>query len=267
MSELTMTSITPAESRTAAALPQPMCLPNAFQWRRCIPAIVAATIALLLIPFANRTAKPIFHMLHEAPLRSAFQAAEQFPTYLTILLTMGIVWTLDVRRRTAIIYLAVALITSGTINEVLKEIAGRTRPEFSTLMHESQEQEIESYAKGHPNLHIIATKFDHWLGVRTAPYFLDRYESFPSGHTNAALVLFAFLVMMYPDARWVWLIVTLLCGLARVRARRHYMEDILFGGALGWIIALWVFSWRWPEKLGRRFGFDRACSRRDTAAG
>jgi hypothetical protein len=31
---------------------------------------------------------------------------------------------------------------------------------------------------------------------------------------------------------------------------RHWPEDVLFDGALGWTIAQIVFSWRWPVRLG-----------------
>jgi membrane-associated phospholipid phosphatase len=60
----------------------------------------------------------------------------------------------------------------------------------------------------------------------------------------------AFLAAVYPKGRWIWFLLGIGTGLARVRLRHHYPEDVLCGGALGWIVAQWVFTWRWPLALG-----------------
>lgn len=68
--------------------------------------------------------------------------------------------------------------------------------------------------------------------------------SFPSGHAATALALFGFLALI-SDRRWlkiVFLLCAIIIAYSRVYLSQHFLEDILFGSALG-ILALIIFYW------------------------
>ena len=70
----------------------------------------------------------------------------------------------------------------------------------------------------------------------------------------AVFALAAVLCALYPAGRPVWLVMAAGVALARIHSRRHFMEDTLFGGGAGWLLATWTFTWRWPGQLARRLG-------------
>jgi len=68
--------------------------------------------------------------------------------------------------------------------------------------------------------------------------------SFPSGHAATALAVFGFLALV-TNRQWLKMVL-LLCAVivaySRVYLSQHFLEDILFGSALG-ILALIIFYW------------------------
>jgi membrane-associated phospholipid phosphatase len=63
--------------------------------------------------------------------------------------------------------------------------------------------------------------------------------------------MLAFLLVVYPRAGVVWWALAIGCAFARVRFHRHYIEDVVFGAAEGWLLSQWVFSWRWPARVAQ----------------
>lgn len=219
--------------------------------------IGAMVLALLMLPFTNVTYWPLFHFAERFPghyITAAKQFANPF-TVTVIFLSIGI---LDKRRRPVLVALLAAILLASTVNSTLKTITVRARPRFSLHLDAGSEntQWIKDYNADHPKAPPIPTDpTDTWLWF--SPHRLDlmassKFGSFPSGHSCGAFVMAAFLVALYPQGRWLWLVVAVGCAIARVAQRRHFPEDVLFGGGLGWVIAQWVLTWQWPITVGRR---------------
>ncbi len=69
---------------------------------------------------------------------------------------------------------------------------------------------------------------------------LKDFDSFPSGHAAATLLVAILLGLYFPRYRWVFYVAAVLVGVERVINRWHYPSDVLAGYALGAATA-WVF--------------------------
>lgn len=74
------------------------------------------------------------------------------------------------------------------------------------------------------------------------------YDSFPSGHAAATLLVAILLGWYFPRYRWVFYTVALLVGLERVLNGWHYPSDVLAGYLLGGLVA-----WACYRTLGPRY--------------
>lgn len=229
--------------------------------RRSLYAAAASIAAgLLLIPFAEEIAIPVRSFFRTFP-KGVFAAMTQLPSPTMLLVTVAVIWLLDPRRRVAIPYLVAALATGGLITEPAKQLLGRARPEASILLTDNlasrMERMSERYSALALSVHTPGT--DRWLLLsRDRPWFEDAFSSFPSGHAISVFVFAAFLSALYPRGRWLWVLLAAGCAFARIRARRHFLDEVLFSAGTGWLLAYWVFRWRWPARLARRLGLDSA---------
>ncbi|HEY3841084.1 MAG TPA: phosphatase PAP2 family protein [Bryobacteraceae bacterium] len=107
-------------------------------------------------------------------------------------------------------YLASEALLDGLIvQEVLKPVAGRNRP---NAPHEKQE----------------------WF---------EGGASFPSGHAIASWGVASVIAHQYGQHKWVPYVAYGLAGVvgaARFTAQQHYASDIVAGGAIGWFIGRYV---------------------------
>lgn len=103
-----------------------------------------------------------------------------------------------------------AMLDTLVVVEVLKEIAGRNRPNSND-----------------------------------AGEFFDRGASFPSGHAIASFALASVIAHEYRNKKWVPYVAYGLAtavGAARFAAQQHYASDIFAGGAMGYFIGTYVFN-------------------------
>jgi len=222
-----------------------------FRWRSLRWSLVAFIVAMMIIPFAQPFFNVFYRLIKHLPLSSEFSALVQLPSATVVVGTILIIWKLDKKNRSAVPFLLAGLLLAGLANSVIKETAGRTRPQWSVILDQDRRSSIKEYIKENVGTPIRLWKTDHWLWFTPGrPYFSDRYESFPSGHACGVFALAAFLTVLYDPAKWIWLIAAAGCATARVRFRRHYPEDVLVGGALGWSCAMIAFSWHWPRRAG-----------------
>src|SRR5690606_32426567 len=115
-----------------------------------------------------------------------------------------------------IVYLVCGLLTIGMVNSTLKQLAGRSRPEWSVTLSKNKRQELQDYNTSHPQYTVPTSKEDHWFGpTLNRPYFMDRYTSFPSGHSATAFGIAACLTLLYPAGRSLWLVTAVCCALGR----------------------------------------------------
>lgn len=237
------------------SLPCPAAdFPRPLRARQFVLPAALLVVSLAMVPFADSTYWPIYHFLKDGlHLDEFFSTTRQITGVTMIGSLVVVIWLFDPPRRRTVAYLLVALAMGGLTNGIIKHAAGRYRPEFSISMDEPERKRLERFIAAHPDTPVRIEKRDQWLiGKPNRPYFRSEFISFPSGHANTAFILAAFLAILYARGRALWFLWAFGCALARVRYRRHFIEDVLAGGALGWMIALWVFSWRWPGRLGQR---------------
>jgi len=223
-----------------------LCL-KPWQWAHVAwPAFIAAS-AVALIPFASTTYPYAHRFVAKLPLDSHFATANEYTSLTSIATAVLLIWILKPQVRRLLPYLIVALLLAGAFNTALKQLAGRCRPEWSVAINQKRIAQLE---KTDPQIDAAIARTDRWFWfTANRPYFKDRYASFPSGHACGAFAMAAFLSILFPQARIIWYMAAVSCALARVRYDRHFPEDVMFGGALGWITAQWVFSWPWPMRM------------------
>ena len=216
-------------------------------------AVAAAGLALVAIPFAEPVWNTVYPFIRELPIEGFLAAARQFGVPVTIFSVCIVIWALDRPRRGALIVFLVALAIASGLNQGIKHTVRRARPDHGIRMGSEEKADVEALIRKYPQTAARPEARDQWLLFSShPPFFSSVFNSFPSGHANAAFVLAAFLTVLYPRLAWLWILWAVGCGLGRVEGRMHYPEDVLFGGATGWIVASLVFSWRWPARLGRR---------------
>ena len=227
--------------------------PRSLTYRAVLPSVAIAILALLLVPFANQTAKPLYSFLDHPVLKWTFLFTKQFVSVYCVGAFCIAAWIWRPSQRAAIIVLLIALACAGVVNETLKITTRRVRPPYTVLSEIDGDgpKWVKRYIESHPGTNLRREPVDQWLFInpRDAIYD-DHLESFPSGHASGAFVLAAFLLALWPRARYLWFACALACAIARIGLHRHFLEDVLFGGACGWIVAQLVFSWKWPARLG-----------------
>jgi membrane-associated phospholipid phosphatase len=221
-----------------------------------LPGIIGVS-AVLLIPAAERVYPVVHRFLDSLPLTSFFSTAVQFASVTASVALAAIIWVLDKQKRNLLLYYWIALLFAGTFNGVIKEVSGRMRPEHGVGLGNREVAKLIN--SEHLNaVQSAAIRHDKWLGISShRPWFKDTYASFPSGHACAVFVGASFLCLLYPQGRVLWVLAAVACALARVRFQRHFPEDVMVGGAIGWAFSMWVYSWCWPMRVAagmeRRF--------------
>ena len=222
-----------------------------WNWSHVIGALIIAVAGILLIPLSPTIYYPVRDFLQRLPLNSYFATAVQFGTVTTTILIGCAIYVLDKKCAVLLTYLAAALLINSVAINAVKEISGRSRPNWGLAMSHKHQRQLVEYSLSHGDVPVSAEKSDHWYGpVGQRPWFKDWFGSFPSGHAAGAFVLVAFLTALYPQGRRLWLVIGVSCALSRVWGERHYLEDVMVGGAIGWTVSYWVFSWQWPYRLG-----------------
>jgi len=145
-------------------------------------------------------------------------------TWIVVLTLVGL-WLLYRRFYRLVFFLAVTAIGSSLLNELIKTAVDRARPTF---------------------LDPVATATG---------------KSFPSGHTQSAIVGYGILVLIFSPAFTRWrttvltpaVIMVLLIGFSRIALGVHYLSDVVGALVIGlaWLLAMTAaFSaWRREEHL------------------
>lgn len=58
-------------------------------------------------------------------------------------------------------------------------------------------------------------------------------QSFPSGHAAAAAGWTVALALMFPRAKWIFILIAALACAQRIECGAHYLSDVLFGSGIG----------------------------------
>lgn len=111
-------------------------------------------------------------------------------------------------------------ITAAAVESMVKFLTGRTRPSFYAP---------NKVAK--PTFKGPFAKSIDYTGAKTN-------SSFPSGHTTVAFAAATVYALQYKDKPWVPVLCyasASLIGLSRITENKHWLTDVLVGGALGYL--------------------------------
>jgi membrane-associated phospholipid phosphatase len=197
------------------------------------PALLAVGLYAAIRPLDG----PISAALRAVPLkgdaRRELDAWQQYGAVGSLLLTAGVVWSLDVARRRRLLDLAAAAGLVSLVCALVKRVAGRVRPAFGepgTFVGPLGLYPVP--AGGDPTSAGTVEAYR-----MASPWRSPELWSMPSSHTAAAVALGVFLSTLYPPLRWLGVAVPAVVGLARVKFGAHWPTDVVIGAVLGYALA------------------------------
>jgi membrane-associated phospholipid phosphatase len=150
-----------------------------------------------------------------------------------VLLVVILIWRLDRARHWAIPGLAATALLSGLSADAVKMLIARVRPhdfDFIKGVWSSFGPLLPLGSLGSPN------------------------QSFPSAHTATATGMAISLMVVYPRARWLFCLAPLLVAYQRMDSGAHFLSDVLFGAAVGCIVAAITLRAGWlDQQYSERF--------------
>jgi membrane-associated phospholipid phosphatase len=206
------------------------------QWRPyLLPAVLlAAAVPALAVdcPLSQWCLEDDF----PGELRNLFQTCEPFGDGLGVLVIALAIHQLDRARRCVLPRILICSWGAGLAANVIKLLVVRVRP-------------------GHFDFEgNVWTTFDGWLPLISAGH---AGQSFPSAHTATAAGLAMALIWLYPGGRWLFPTLAVLVAAQRIESGAHFLSDVLFGAALGIIVATACLKTGWLPKWFDRLEEDR----------
>ena len=151
-------------------------------------------------------------VLVSSDVRREARAVEQFGQVVSSILVMALIWQLDPARRRYLPAIALTLIVTSGVVQVMKHTVGRARP-----------------AAGE------AGEFRSEAGVDRG---MDaKGESFPSGHSAGAAATAVVLTALYPRGRYIFWTLALSVAALRFVNNAHWLSDVVAGVTLGYVVA------------------------------
>lgn len=141
---------------------------------------------------------------------------EPFGHGLGVILILLAMHQLDRSRRWAIPRVLGCALASGGAADLLKLLIIRFRPHNL------------------PSPDSVWATFHHWLPMFSGG---SGQQSFPSAHTATAVGLAAALIWLYPQGRFLFILLAVLVGCQRIVSGAHYPSDVLVGAAVGCLIS------------------------------
>ncbi len=143
------------------------------------------------------------------------------------------IFVLDQENRRRLFRVVMCVVASGLSADAIKLLVGRTRPHAFDL------------SSG------VTHTFIGWLPILNMDNWRDsRIQSFPSGHTAAAVGLAIALSWLYPRGRWLFACFALLAALQRIDCGAHFVSDTCGGAAVACVVAGICID---PRLFGRWF--------------
>jgi membrane-associated phospholipid phosphatase len=189
--------------------------PNAYYWVFLPLGLIAMGMVALSIdcPLAQ------WCLAGKCPtsLENLFSTLEPFGNGIGVGIIGIAIFFLDPARRWALPRVLGCAYSAGLAANGLKLLLARTRP-HSFDFHGG-----------------VFNTFVGWLPLTSAG---SMGQSFPSGHTTTAVALAAGLVWLYPRGWWLFPTMAVMVGCHRIQTGAHFTSDVLWGAALGSLIAL-----------------------------
>jgi len=166
------------------------------------------------------------------PLRGLFESIEPFGQPTAILMTAGAIALCDPRRRPLTPRLLAAALGAGLAADIVKLLVARARPHHGDL---------------------TGSAWNTFQGLLPGLGIGSTMQSCPSAHTATAVGFCLALGTMFPAGRWLFLAGVVGVALQRIESGAHFLSDVCWGAAVGYLWSAVVFR---PDLLGG--GFDRA---------
>jgi membrane-associated phospholipid phosphatase len=165
-------------------------------------------------------------------LHDLFEIIEPYGQGVGVVLALLAVHQLDPQRRWALPRVIACAAGAGMAANIAKMLLARTRP------YHFLEPDL-----GGGVWETFAGLFPFGVGGSAA-------QSFPSAHTATAIGLTMGLLWLYPAGRWFFPALTLLVACQRIESGAHYLSDVCFGAALGYLAATACLRIGWlPKKF------------------
>ncbi len=189
-----------------------------------LPLMIGLLIAAgAVAPYDVEVAQFFADQRLSGDLRRLLNWCEAFAHGLGVALIALVVIILDPRRRACWPRILLTAYSAGLVASTLKVVVARSRPA-------AYFRELESLA------HVPAT-FKGWFPVVTSETWqagLDSsIQSFPSGHAATAVGFAGGLATVYPQARWLFVLLAMLAAAQRLSVGAHYPSDVLVGASIG----------------------------------
>ncbi len=201
--------------------------------RRVLPWLAAGVILVYLLRYDIDLMRLRYVLIADEPkgmLRQVIGSFREFGQAMVAIVAMCIVATFDRRREAFIAALLLAeALAAGGYNAGKFTIA-RYRPSAAI--------DLRSTDDGASRLTILKgmQPGNSWVGW--SPWNKDsKRQSFPSGHTGAAVVLAVTLSAFHPRLRWLLWPLAIGCGLSRYLDAVHWLSDCWTGGLIGYAAA------------------------------
>ena len=185
-------------------------------WRRLALFAALAVLSAAALPLDKFLAQWGVHDHCPPSLGKLLQLTEVFGHGFGVLLIGLTVFTLDPVRRWAVPRLLFVAVGSGMMADVIKVVVARARPR---------------------NAGLGASALDVLHGWMAHPGGGAKLQSFPSGHAAASMGLALALGALYPRGRWLFFSLAFLSACQRVEEGAHFPSDVLFGAAVGTLVA------------------------------
>ena len=142
-----------------------------------------------------------------------------YPTYYIILFIIlsliGYIWATKTRLGSGSLFILTALITTAIVQNILKVILGKARPEML-------------FEHGQFGFYFFQTTNDFW--------------SLPSGLITTVTALLLSLTFLFPRY-WLWfVIVTILLSLTRLVVTVHFLFDVMASLYIMFMVVIWLFD-------------------------
>lgn len=192
-------------------------------------SLASATVIMLCILsylFADLQTALWFHALQNTFLYTVFEKITLFGDSLAYLIG-GVLLFVVFRKRnlswaSSGLFLFSTVAISGLSADLMKYIAGRTRPKL------------------YFNEHLYGFDFFRWEHAWT---------SFPSGHSATAFSVAVFLAILYPRWRFTALFGALLVAFSRLILAQHYISDVIAGSFLGTVSTVLLYNLYFKSKF------------------
>lgn len=145
------------------------------------------------------------------------QAAEPYGHGIGVGFILLTLYLLAPQRRRALVRIAAMSLGAGLASNLLKLFIHRSRPAHY------------DFSGG------VLDTFKSWA---TLAWNSAGGQSCPSSHTATAMGVSLGLAWLFPRGRWLFLGLTVLVAAHRVMNSAHFLSDVCWGAALGWIVGV-----------------------------